>query len=40
MATELQKKVLDVALKMNAKLFSSSEANADFLRKNADTIKF
>lgn len=40
MAEELKKKVLDIALKMNAKLFSSSDVNADFLKKNANTIEF
>lgn len=37
---ELQARVLDVALKLNEKLFTSSEANQDFLKKQASNIQF
>jgi hypothetical protein len=40
MAEELKTKVLDVALKLNQKLFGKNEANVDFLKKNASSIDF
>lgn len=36
---ELRSKVIDVALKMNEKLFSSNEANIEFLKVQAKTIE-
>jgi F-type H+-transporting ATPase subunit b len=40
MAEELKGKVLDVALKLNQKLFDKNDANVDFLKKNATNIEF
>lgn len=40
MTEELKNKVLDVALKLNEKLFGKNEANVDFLKKNASSIDF
>lgn len=40
MTEELKTKVLDVALKLNEKLFGKNEANVDFLKKNASNIDF
>lgn len=37
---ELKAKVVDVALKMNEKLFSKNESNVDFLKNNAKNIEF
>ena len=36
---ELRSKVIDVALKMNEKLFSKNEANIEFLKVQAKTIE-
>ncbi len=36
---ELRSKVIDVALKMNEKLFSKNEANVEFLKTQAKTIE-
>lgn len=36
---ELRSKVIDVALKMNEKLFSKNEANVEFLKVQAKTIE-
>lgn len=40
MTEELKDKVLDVALKLNEKLFGKNEANVDFLKKNASSVEF
>jgi F-type H+-transporting ATPase subunit b len=36
---ELKSRVIDVALKMNEKLFSKSEANTEFLKNTAKTVE-
>jgi F-type H+-transporting ATPase subunit b len=36
---ELRTRVVDVALKMNEKLFGKNEANIEFLKKNANNIE-
>lgn len=36
---ELKNRVIDVALKMNEKLFSKNDANADFLKNSAKNIE-
>ncbi len=38
-AEELRSKVIDIALKMNEKLFEKNEANAEFLKVQAKTIE-
>ena len=40
MAWELKTKVLDIALKLNAKLFDKNDANIEFLKKNATWVEF
>lgn len=40
MVEELKNKVLDVALKLNAKLFDKNDANVEFLKKNAPEVDF
>ena len=40
MADELTKKVLDIAIKMNEKLFGKNETNVEFLKNNAKNIDF
>ena len=40
MAEELKGKVLDIALKLNAKLFDKNDANVEFLKKNATGVEF
>jgi F-type H+-transporting ATPase subunit b len=40
MTEELKSKVLDVALRLNAKLFNKNEAHIEFLKKNASGIDF
>ena len=40
MTEELKWKVLDIALKLNAKLFQKNEAHVEFLKKNATEIDF
>jgi hypothetical protein len=36
---ELRSKVIDVALKMNEKLFAKNESNVEFLKAQAKTIE-
>jgi F-type H+-transporting ATPase subunit b len=40
MTAELKWKVLDIALKLNAKLFDKNDANVEFLKKNATGVEF
>lgn len=40
MTEELKTRVLDVALKLNEKLFGKNESNVEFLKKNANTVEF
>ncbi len=40
MAEELKTKVLDIAMKLNAKLFDKNDANVEFLKKNATGVEF
>jgi hypothetical protein len=40
MTEELKSKVLDVALRLNEKLFGKNEANVEFLKKNANAVEF
>lgn len=40
MADELKSKVLDIALRLNAKLFGKNDANVEFLKQNASGIEF
>ncbi len=40
MSEELKGKVLDIALKLNAKLFDKNDANVEFLKKNATGVEF
>jgi hypothetical protein len=40
MENEMKKRVLDVALKLNEKIFGKSEAHTDFIRKQAPDIQF
>ena len=40
MTEELKGKVLDIALKLNEKLFDTNDANVEFLKKNATGVKF
>ena len=37
--SELRSRVVDVAIKMNEKLFGKNEAHIEFLKKNANTIE-
>ena len=39
MTEELKGKVLDIALKLNAKLFEKSDSHVDFLKKNATGVE-
>jgi F-type H+-transporting ATPase subunit b len=39
-AEELKWKVIDIALKMNEKLFGKNESNIEFLKNNAKNIEF
>ena len=40
MTEELKTKVLDIALKLNEKLFEKNEAHVEFLKKNASGVEF
>lgn len=40
MTEELKGKVLDIALKLNEKLFWKNDANVEFLKKNASSVEF
>lgn len=40
MTEELKGRVLDVALKLNEKLFGKNDANVEFLKKNAQSVDF
>ncbi len=40
MEEELKTKVLDIALRLNAKLFDKNDANIEFLKKNAPEVEF
>lgn len=39
-AEELKGKVVDIALKMNEKLFGKNESNVEFIKNNAKNIEF
>jgi F-type H+-transporting ATPase subunit b len=39
-ALELKGKVIDIALKMNEKLFGKNESNVEFIKNNAKNIEF
>lgn len=39
MTDTLKKKVLDIAIRLNQKLFGNNEANVDFLKKNTASIE-
>jgi F-type H+-transporting ATPase subunit b len=40
MSEELKTKVIDIALKLNTKLFGKSDSHVDFLKENAKSIEF
>lgn len=40
MKEELKGKVLDIALRLNEKLFAKNEGNVEFLKKNATGVEF
>lgn len=40
MSEELKSKVIDIALKLNTKLFGKNDTNVEFLKENAKAIEF
>jgi len=39
MLSEVKSRVLDLALKLNGKIFESEKASKDFLKKHIDSLK-